>query len=75
MSFFFKYDTIESQEVIEKVIKWSEGLRKRFTNRDFHPIVMNSDGKSVLITRYLRPIKPPAELIERDSTSFETAVN
>lgn len=68
------YDTIESQEVIDKVAKWANTLRSKYTNRDFHPVVMNSDGKSVLITRYLRPIEPPAELKERDASSFETAV-
>lgn len=68
------YDTIESQEVIDKVVSWSQSLCKKYSTRDFHPVVMNSDGKSVLITRYLRPIEPPAELKERDPTSFETAV-
>ena len=35
---------------------------------------MNTEGKSVLITRYFRAIKPPEELIENGETSFETAV-
>ena len=71
----YKYDTIESIELLDKVVNWSSTFRKKYPSREFHPIVMNSDGKSVLITRYLRPIKPPEELIERGKEdSFETAV-
>jgi hypothetical protein len=35
---------------------------------------MNTEGKSVLVTRYFREIKPPEELIENGEGSFETAV-
>jgi len=35
---------------------------------------MNTEGKSVLVTRYFRAIKPPEELIENGDASFETAV-
>jgi hypothetical protein len=35
---------------------------------------MNTEGKSVLVTRYFREIKPPQELIENGEASFETAV-
>ncbi len=48
---------------------------KKFDKREFRPIVMNTEGKSVLVTRYFRAIKPPEELIEKDASSFETAVS
>lgn len=35
---------------------------------------MNTDGKSVLITRYFRAIKPPEELIEDGETSVQSTV-
>ena len=60
--------------MIDKVVKWANGFKKKFPTREFRPIVMNTDGKSVLITRYLRPIKPPEELIDNGESSFETAV-
>ena len=56
------------------MVKWATDLRKKFPNREFKPIVMNTEGKSVLVTRYFRPIKPPEELIENGDGSFETAV-
>ena len=37
---------------------------------------MNTEGKSVLVTRYFRAIRPPDELVvANDDTSFETAVS
>ena len=46
----------------------------KYENREFRPIVMNSEGQSVLITRYLRAIRPPEELIDGGEDSFQTAV-
>ena len=61
--------------MIEKAVKWGEVVKKKHPTREVRPIVMNTEGKSVLVTRYFRPIKPPEELIENGETSFETAVN
>ncbi len=69
-----KYDSIESKELLEKAVGWVTEFNKKFDKREFRPIVMNTEGKSVLVTRYFRAIKPPEELIEKDATSFETAV-
>lgn len=35
---------------------------------------MDINGKSVFVTRYFRPIKPPEELIENGDASIGTAV-
>jgi len=61
--------------LLDKAVKWGEGMKKKHPTRELRPIVMNTEGKSVLVTRYFRPIKPPEELIENGDTSFETAVN
>jgi hypothetical protein len=73
-TFSLKYDSIESVELLDKTVAWSTALTKKYPNREFRPIIMNSDGKSVLITRYLRAIRPPEELIENGEDSFETSV-
>jgi hypothetical protein len=70
----FKYDSIESIELLDKAAEWTKGLTDKFKNREFKPTVMNTEGKSVLVTRYFREIKPPEELIENGEGSFETAV-
>ncbi len=59
---------------MDDTVAWSTGLIKKHPNREFKPIIMNSDGKSVLVTRYLRGIRPPEELIENGEDSFETSV-
>ena len=70
----FKYDSIESIELLDKVAQWTKGLTDKFNKREFKPTVMNTEGKSVLVTRYFREIKPPEELTENGEGSFETAV-
>lgn len=35
---------------------------------------MNTDGRSVIVTRYFRAIKPPPELIENGELSNDTTV-
>ena len=61
--------------MLDKAVKWGEGMKKKHPTRELRPIVMNTEGKSVLVTRYFRPIKPPEELIENGEASFETAVS
>jgi hypothetical protein len=60
--------------VLDKASEWTRVLTTKFPNREFKPTVMNTEGKSVLVTRYFRAIKPPDELIENGETSYDTAV-
>lgn len=68
------YDSIESMELLEKAVTWATGFQKKFPTREFRPIVMNTDGKSVLVTRYIRSIPPPDSLVDRALDSQETMV-
>ena len=36
---------------------------------------MDTEGRTVFVTRFLRPIRPPDELIENGETSLESTVN
>ena len=58
------YDTIENIDMLEKIVDWSLKFNKMFPSREFRPTVMNSDGKSVIMTRYFKALKPPEELID-----------
>lgn len=55
-------------------MRWSLNYTKKYPQREFRPTVMNTDGKSVIVTRYIKPLKPPPELIENDEKSVETKV-
>ena len=42
---------------------WSEEVAAAFPTRAFNPLVADVSGKSVLATRFLRPLRPPPELV------------
>ncbi len=61
------YDSIENITLLDKVVDWSMAFNKKFPTREFRPTVMNTEGKSVIITRYFKALKPPEELINSES--------
>jgi coiled-coil and C2 domain-containing protein 2A len=69
-----KYDSIENYELVDKAISWVNKFQTKHPNREFKPTVMDTNGRSVFITRYFRPLNPPEELIEADKSSLLTAV-
>ena len=61
---------------MNKIVKWAIDFNKQFPTREFRPTVMNSEGKSVIITRYVKPIKPPEDLIvDNNEASSDSVVN
>lgn len=68
------YDTIENIDLLDRVVNWSTAFTKKWPNREFKPTVMNTEGKSVVITRYFKPLKPPAELIDGDNKASEKTI-
>ena len=61
--------------MLEKAQKWTEKYVKKFKDREVKPTAMDTEGRTVFVTRFLRPIRPPDELIENGETSLETTVN
>lgn len=59
------FATVEGNETINLLSNWRRKLEncKFFRNRFFNPIVLNTDCKEVMMTRYLAPLNPPAELL------------
>ncbi|KAL0222711.1 hypothetical protein P9112_002101 [Eukaryota sp. TZLM1-RC] len=55
---------VESKELIDRVLNWTNSLGSRFKDRTFLPIVPNLTASAVLICRYLRSdgIDPPQTL-------------
>lgn len=59
-----KLDCDEPESTVQHCLYWSEDLNSRFPERKINPLVADVTGKSVLMTRYFKSIKPPTELIE-----------
>ena len=60
-----KLDCEESEQVMEMVSRWSDNLKSSFSHREVNPLVIDVEGKAVLMTRYLRGIMPPHELFSK----------
>ena len=64
-----KLDCDEPEHVVQHCMDWSESLAQKFPQRKVNPMVADVTGKSVLLTRYFRSLKPPQELLNSESKS------
>lgn len=48
----------------ELVDKWQDWLFNKYPDRSYTGLVVDLSGRFVLATRYLRPIKPPDEVMK-----------
>ncbi|KRX90274.1 Coiled-coil and C2 domain-containing protein 2A [Trichinella pseudospiralis] len=55
--------SVEDSSVLSYGDHWLEEVRQRHTNRNFLPFVLDSSGRKIIVTRYLRPIQPPPEIL------------
>ena len=62
-----KLDCDEPEMVVQHCLNWSTNLLEKYPGRRINPLVADVTGKSVLITRFFRPIRPPAEILEAKS--------
>ena len=70
-----KLDYDEPETVVQHCLAWSEDLYFKFPNRKINPLVADVTGKSVLMTRFFKSIKPPQELLESgDSKASASSV-
>ncbi|KAF6780316.1 hypothetical protein AHF37_00462 [Paragonimus kellicotti] len=60
-----KFATVEPKEVLMQISDWQERVKKQkfFQERQFNPMVLNSDCKEVMVTRYLNPLNPPEDIL------------
>ncbi|KRY56588.1 Coiled-coil and C2 domain-containing protein 2A [Trichinella britovi] len=55
--------SVEDSSVLSYGDHWLEEVRQRHNNRNFLPFVLDSSGRKIIVTRYLRPIPPPPEIL------------
>ena len=60
-----KLDCEETEEVVAACSRWSSLLSSAFSHRQLSPLVIDVEGRAVLMTRYIRAITPPRELLAR----------
>lgn len=59
-----KLESLEEESVVKTVAAWTAELRKRFSQRAIQPLVISTEARTCLVTRFIRPLNPPTEVLQ-----------
>ncbi|KAK2521425.1 Cc2d2a [Columba guinea] len=68
-----KFDTQEDEKLLQAVEKYEAECTSKFPSRQCLTTVIDLNGKTVFITRYIKPLNPPQELLDAVPSSSQTA--
>jgi len=58
-----QFESMECEELLLEADKWLAEVEKKFPKRNFTATVVNLEGVSVLVTRYIQALNPPEEVL------------
>ncbi|OXB82886.1 UNVERIFIED_CONTAM: hypothetical protein H355_003328 [Colinus virginianus] len=67
-----KFDTQEDEKLLQAAEKYQVECNSKFPNRQCLTTVIDLNGKTVFITRYIKPLNPPQELLDALPDSSQT---
>ncbi|XP_078071133.1 coiled-coil and C2 domain-containing protein 2A [Mustelus asterias] len=59
-----KFETQEDEKLLQRVEKFQKEVKQKFPNRRCVTLVTDLTGKLVFVTRYIKPLLPPQELLD-----------
>ncbi|NXG17571.1 C2D2A protein, partial [Grallaria varia] len=68
-----KFDTQEDEKLLQAAEKYEAECTSKFPSRQCLTTVIDLDGKTVFITRYIKPLNPPQELLDAVPDRSHTA--
>ncbi|KFR10504.1 Coiled-coil and C2 domain-containing protein 2A, partial [Opisthocomus hoazin] len=68
-----KFDTQEDEKLLQAAEKYEAECTSKFPSRQCLTTVIDLNGKTVFITRYIKPLNPPQELLDAVPNSSQTA--
>ncbi|XP_059673883.1 coiled-coil and C2 domain-containing protein 2A [Gavia stellata] len=68
-----KFDTQEDEKLLQAAEKYEAECTSKFPSRQCLTTVIDLNGKTVFITRYIKPLNPPQELLDVVPNSSQTA--
>ncbi|XP_068212365.1 coiled-coil and C2 domain-containing protein 2A-like isoform X2 [Palaemon carinicauda] len=63
-----QFDSSEPEDIIIASKEWEASLSSKFSQRLFRTHVLDLSGKLVSMNRFIRPLKPPVELISENAS-------
>ncbi|XP_050751273.1 coiled-coil and C2 domain-containing protein 2A [Gymnogyps californianus] len=67
-----KFDTQEDEKLLQAAAKYEAECTSKFPSRQCLTTVIDLNGKTVFITRYIKPLNPPQELLDAIPNSPRT---
>ncbi|XP_050733212.1 coiled-coil and C2 domain-containing protein 2A-like [Eriocheir sinensis] len=61
-----QFESGEPEEIVAAGREWVDSISARYPRRKFRTHVLDLSGRLVCLTRYLRPLQPPQELVCED---------
>lgn len=61
---FLKFDSQEDEKLLQATEKFQTECAFKFPHRQCLTTVTDISGKTVFVTRYLKPLNPPQELLD-----------
>lgn len=75
-TFSLKFDSQEDEKLLQATEKFQADCAAKFPGRQCLTTVIDISGKTVFVTRYLKPLNPPQELLDAHPNSPQaTAVS
>ncbi|XP_078534578.1 coiled-coil and C2 domain-containing protein 2A [Lissotriton helveticus] len=66
-----KFDTQEDEKILQAAEKFKEQAALKFPTRQCLTTVIDINGAVVFVTRFIKPLNPPVELLEAYSTNAQ----
>ncbi|KAL3869795.1 hypothetical protein ACJMK2_042432 [Sinanodonta woodiana] len=66
-----KFSSAEHEKLLAHAENWQQNFETKFPQREILTTVIDVNGKSVFVTRYFKPLKPPDEFIDKGEQSAE----
>lgn len=54
---------MESEQLLQEADRWLAEVEKKFPKRKFVATVVSLEGVSIFVTRYIKALKPPEEVL------------
>jgi len=61
---------MESEQLLQEADKWLAEVEKKFPKRNYIATVVSLEGVSIFVTRYIKALKPPEDIMADGDVSI-----
>jgi len=61
---------MESEQLLQEADRWLAEVESKFPKRNFTATVVSLEGVSIFVTRYIKALQPPEEILAGGAVSI-----